>query len=308
MRGDTGTIASSSGVTVIGTLEVDNTAPSGAEPDRISNSATVNLRGTLKMTAPSSGATSRAETVGILQVDSGACTVDLTAVGALDCTLTCSDATKGLRRTAGALLNFARTTDGGGGYAKLISTNGYVDSEFLPWATVGSSLAMYDTDGTPDGVVPVVSGGTKTTTSTGSSWHAADHWDPAGVPGSGDDVIIAHDTVVDSGTDGNAKTLKFTAGVTLSKNTTEKITVASGSVWVAGDVSPTIGANLDFAAVEAIFNVETGTANLTVSGVVSGSGGLSKGGAGKLTLSGPNDYTGAVAVGSGMRSPVGPVI
>jgi fibronectin-binding autotransporter adhesin len=50
------------------------------------------------------------------------------------------------------------------------------------------------------------------------------------------------------------------------------------------------------------FQVDTATTNLTLTGIISGSGGLSTTGLGTLTLSGANTYTGATTAGGGILS------
>ena len=84
-----------------------------------------------------------------------------------------------------------------------------------------------------------------------------------------------------------------------------------------GDGGPaTIGGTLKYTGATAIstktlamapggagtLQIDSSTANLTLSGVISGTGGLVKTGAGTLTLSGANTFTGAVNVNGGVLS------
>lgn len=76
------------------------------------------------------------------------------------------------------------------------------------------------------------------------------------------------------------------------------LTISSGAL-LNNNSGGTIGCALAFGNVEAnIFAV----ANLNISGVVSGSNGLTKSGAGKLTLGGANSFTGTLTVNAGLVS------
>ena len=83
--------------------------------------------------------------------------------------------------------------------------------------------------------------------------------------------------VVLGNTGGVTGTLSYTGGTTSS---TKKFTMATGGTGA--------------------FDVTTGATNLALSGVVDGSGSLTKIGAGKLTLSGANTYSGATTVTAGI--------
>ncbi len=84
----------------------------------------------------------------------------------------------------------------------------------------------------------------------------------------------------------------FTGGITVSGGALSVGgTLGSGATY-AGDIANGGSSALAF----------TGNANQTLSGVISGSAGLSKSGTGALTLSGANSYVGATSVSSGTLS------
>jgi autotransporter-associated beta strand protein len=102
------------------------------------------------------------------------------------------------------------------------------------------------------------------------------------------------DTIVSAGT--------LTSGAADVIADTSAVSVASGATWNLNGNSDTVG------SLAGAGNVTLGAATLTAggdgtsttfSGVVSGSGGLTKAGAGTLTLSGTNTYTGTTTVSAG---------
>jgi autotransporter-associated beta strand protein len=77
---------------------------------------------------------------------------------------------------------------------------------------------------------------------------------------------------------------------------TGTLSVASGLVLSSSN-SPSIQNNLSFGAAEAVFLTASA---LNVSGQISGTGGLTKGAAGSLNLTGANTFTGPITVNEGM--------
>ena len=141
----------------------------------------------------------------------------------------------------------------------------------------GSALAQttltwdHDADGTAsDGI---------------GTWLDADQWLDGATPATwsntpGDNAIIG------SGGAGDTITLgAVTAGTVLIANFTGTYTLSGGSLDQGGGV--TIGATAE---------------NVTISSAIVGAGGLTKSGAGLLTLSGANSFSGQLTVGSGTLS------
>jgi autotransporter-associated beta strand protein len=99
-------------------------------------------------------------------------------------------------------------------------------------------------------------------------------------------------TINGTGTSGNGAIQNFAGTNTLSGS----LTVAGSSRIESDAGTLTLGGNVGLGS--SSLNVG-GNANTNISGVISGSGGISKDGAGTLTLSASNTYTGATAVNAG---------
>jgi autotransporter-associated beta strand protein len=108
----------------------------------------------------------------------------------------------------------------------------------------------------------------------------------------GDNVLI--NGSLTSNTNDTINALVTTSG-TISGNGTLSIT--SGTILARS--TGVVSRNLDFGAGEAIILVDGG---LSVNGVISGSGGLTKSGAGQLTLSQTNTFTGPLTINQGTLS------
>ena len=138
---------------------------------------------------------------------------------------------------------------------------------------------------------------------TDNKWSDASNWSRNGVavaPVAGDQLVFAGTTQTATQDDYTAGTtfqsIEFqNSGFSLSGNSVAvsgNITVDSG---VAG--SEQIALNVGLGGT---VNVETSGDTLTLSGVVSGSNGLTKAGSGTLTLTGQNTYTGGTTISDGV--------
>jgi len=165
-------------------------------------------------------------------------------------------------------------------------------------ASASFQIATLDTSATYAPVVPVSS--TYTAVGTGS-WGTAGNWQSGALPQDNanarfNTASAATVTLDASRTIGELQfqsaanvTLNASAGSTLTANTGITTTSAATGHY-------TINANYTLGSLN-LFDIEAGTVN--INGVVSGSYGLSKSGAGTLVLSQDNTFTGAVAVTGG---------
>jgi len=119
--------------------------------------------------------------------------------------------------------------------------------------------------------------------------------------GSGGTVRVGGELRLDNGV--RASTLNLNAGGTLEVGGTDGIKQSFGSnLNFSGGTLKVIGTALTSsvpATLSGTTTVDTNALGATWSGVLSGTGGLSKSGSGTLTLSGANTYTGATAVNAG---------
>ncbi len=98
----------------------------------------------------------------------------------------------------------------------------------------------------------------------------------------------------------NAGTLRL--GVATGVTSSSAVTVATGAVFDLNNLSPTIGSLAGAGSVTLGSGTLTAggdNTTTTFSGVISGSGGLTKNGSGTFTLSGANTYNGATTINAG---------
>lgn len=293
LKGDTGSIATSSAVSVAAgaTLSIDGSG--NANPDRIANSATVTMNGgTLSLTA---GGADRSEAIGTLLLASGANAVALTASGGFNATLIAAAAGTGLSRNSGATLALTRTV--AGVTPALFSSFGYDDGCLLPWATCDGSGAMYST---LSGVVPAVTPTSVAYVSAGDGdWGTATTWTPNGIPGASDDVTIVGTHAITLGAPRAVRSLTFSGSGSLapaggSLVLRSLVTTGNGTVAVSAPLTSSSG--------DLPVEVQ-GSGILTFSGAI-GEGlsvcSVGKYGTGTLVLGTASSFSGLFAIEAGL--------
>ncbi|HLG04977.1 MAG TPA: autotransporter-associated beta strand repeat-containing protein, partial [Gemmatimonadales bacterium] len=149
-----------------------------------------------------------------------------------------------------------------------------------------------------------------TATWTGAAsnlWSNGGNWSGLG----GTPIAGGEDLVFPSGASNLSNSNDLAAGTGFNSITISGTgyTLAGNSVALgAGNLSDgssaganTVSAPLSFSATRTV-SVTTSTTTLTISGVISGAGGLTKSGSGVLALSGANSYTGTTTVSAGVLS------
>ena len=134
-----------------------------------------------------------------------------------------------------------------------------------------------------------------------NNWTTAANWGGT-APVAGDDLVfpagaarLSNTNNYANGTAFNSITLSGT-GYALAGNR-----IALGATGLASSAvgsANTLSLQLSFAATSTV-TVTSATSTVTLSGLISGAGGLTKAGAGTLALSVANSYTGATAVNGG---------
>lgn len=145
-------------------------------------------------------------------------------------------------------------------------------------------------------------GSTRTWTGGGTTnnWSDAGNWD-TGVPGDGDSVVFAGTTrlsPVNNLTPGlNITDISFASGAGAFSISGNSI-VLNGSIS-ADAVNTSIGLDI---TLDAVRDFNCNTSGLSITGVLSGVGGIQKTGSATLNLWGVNTYTGSTTVASGTLS------
>jgi hypothetical protein len=123
------------------------------------------------------------------------------------------------------------------------------------------------------------------------NWNQAGNWNPAQVPGPGDDVTISTDTVTINNTSASVNTLVLASGARLNRG-------GGAVLTVAGDVTVTTGnARIDTPyTIGGIDKSGAGTLNLTQAGTVTGTVDLS---GGTITVNQTTTVNGDVNVSAG---------
>gem|GEM_PF-518832 len=275
LNGSTGTIDTSSGLTINGggIFDIDNTI--GTEPtSRIGNAVTVTMAGgTLSMSA---GGNNRTETVGTLAFAAGTSnTIVLNANGSSNAQFTSGGTLPALGT---ASLNMVRmnAVAGGTGTGNLFYSGQTTDvAAPIAGVSVNGQTAKYDaTSGTPQGLVQST-GAVRysVNTNSGGSWGDPTNWDGlTTVPAASDLVVVRHALVLDQ--DRSAAQIVFDA---FSASIDGNFSLNCGNFLVTGF-------------------------HATISSVIGGnaSGAVFKDGAGTLILAANNAYTGSTTIDAGV--------
>jgi autotransporter-associated beta strand protein len=140
---------------------------------------------------------------------------------------------------------------------------------------------------------------------TNNNWDHANNWNPAAVPAAGDALVFP------TGLTGAAlnSNNNLTAGTGFASLTIQDqgYTIGGNAVALTGsiDASQTTGGStvnlpVDFGSNPGTVKVDNAGAILTLGGVISGSGGLTKPGSGELDLGAQNTFTGTTTVSAGV--------
>jgi fibronectin-binding autotransporter adhesin len=284
------------------TLQLDNSTVNNL--NRLADTSAVTLNGgTFNFIGNNTISTASAETIGPVTLGAGSSTINSTvgtgtgdsSVVTIASTLVTPPAIFSLARNAGALVNFVGTNAALGGTSATnqirlntaATTTTVTGGNILAYATVSGPASAYDF------ASDIVSNGINTVQAFASYVSGfATATSASVVKTVVSDSVTANETVAG---------VLVIAGSTVTITTGVTLTISSGGLVGAGTGALiTGGTAVAFGAVEGQINTASG-AGLTIATPITGSAaaGLTIGGAGTLTLSGSNLYTGATTIASG---------
>jgi len=210
----------------------------------------------------------------------------------------------GIRKTdTGTLVlsgtnTYAGATDVASGTLRVTGGSAITDTSAVSVASGATfDVAASETVGGISGAGNILlSGGTLTT----GGLNASNTFSGA-IAGSGGLTKVGTGTLTLSGANTWSGATAINAGTVSGKVGTGDLTVATGATFNQNGTSNAVGALSGGGSILLGANTLSagGTANSTFSGVISGSGGLTKTGTGTLTLGGNNTYTGLTTVNAG---------
>ena len=136
-----------------------------------------------------------------------------------------------------------------------------------------------------------------------NNWTTANNWNPNGVPvnnGTANVTFSGNTRLTPNvNTNQNINSLTFSAAAGTFVVNGSTLTINGGGILSSASVAETINSNIALGANQT-WTVSNAASTLTVGGIVTGSSSLNKAGAGTLTLSGANTYTGGTTVSAGI--------
>ncbi|MFH1496376.1 MAG: autotransporter-associated beta strand repeat-containing protein [Verrucomicrobiota bacterium] len=286
--------------------------------DRIADTSALNLAGgTLSL----GGAFS--ETVGLLSYNNGV--LDFGAAGTGTSFIFAGDGTG-----TGALV-IRNWTVGSDVFASVVDTldQSFLDNIFFDGIGVGIGAEIFGLTGGNHEIRPIQTfvwqGGNNSGPSPRNAWSRGGNWEGGLAPGIGDGKAIVLAGSTDLASDMNAAynihSLLFrddAGAFDITSSTADTLTVRGGGIYNDSANTQTLGVDLALAANQTwnaasgdlVFSGPTvllgahtlgvnGAHDVDISAVVSGAGGIVKNGAGTLTLSAANTYSGATTVSAG---------
>ena len=265
--GDSGQFTGVTALAVSGNSTLNITNAGTLNPDRLKDTLVLTLDGGgFSMTAPTGA--DRTETIGKIVCANSASFITLSASGASNCQLTCSDAVNGLTATGGGTFTLNRNA-GTTGTANLFIGNGYADGAQISFGTVSGATAIYRSSPVLQGVV----NSARQSIASGA-WNISTTWLGGVVPVSSDDVIIGTNHMVTIAAPTTVNTLTFSGGSLASISGSAAFTISAGTVQV-------------------------NATSATLAVPLAGGGNLVKQGNGILVIDGVSTYTGTTAVNGG---------